>query len=104
MSKGSFTSIAALCLLLGSAAPALADATVEVELKTKDGKRVDGTVQLTKGEAKYTCSTKAGRCSMPAVPGGMYQVTVQRQGKPAPKPRQAMIPPAGKVQLVVSAD
>jgi hypothetical protein len=83
---------------------ALADATVVVELKRPDGSAAEGGVQLTKGEAKYGCSTdKAGRCELRGVAGGVYTVKVDQPGRPAPKEKTVVIPPSGEVKLIVNA-
>lgn len=84
------------------ASSAAADATVIVELKTASGQSADGVVQLTKGEAKHTCSTRQGRCSISGVAGGMYTVEVSQPGKASPKPKTVMIPPSGEVKLIVN--
>jgi hypothetical protein len=84
--------------------PALADATVVVELKRPDGSAAEGNVELTKGDNKYRCSTdKGGRCELRGVAGGMYTVTVEQQGRPAPKEKTVVIPPSGEVKLIVNA-
>jgi hypothetical protein len=98
----SFWLIAA-CLTFAVAAPAWADAKVSVELKAKDGSPADGQVVLTKGDIKFSCKTQAGRCEISGVPGGMYSVEVKQEGKPSPKPKQAMIPPSGDTKLIVNA-
>jgi hypothetical protein len=95
--------LSAACLTLAIAAPALADAKVVVELKGKDGAPADGVVLLTKGDAKFTCTTQAARCEIAGVPGGMYTVEVKQEGKPSPKPKQVMIPPSGEAKLIVNA-
>jgi len=92
-----------LCLVLGSATVAYAEATVTVELKGTGGASVDGSVVLVKGETRFRCTTDKGRCEMRGVPGGMYSVEVTVPGKPSPKPKQVMIPPAGEAKLVVNA-
>ncbi len=91
-------------LLWSVAGVALAEATVIVELRTPDGAPTDGTVELTKGEAKYGCTTQKGRCEIKGVPGGMYNVAVSQGDKPASKAKSAMIPPSGEVKLIVNAN
>jgi hypothetical protein len=90
------------------ASTALAEATVVVELKRPDGSSAEGTVVLSaqgKREEKYRCSTdKAGRCALPGVVGGMYTVSVEQPGKPAPKEKTVVIPPTGEVKLIVNAN
>lgn len=91
-------------VLVALAGPALAEATVVVELKDASGKAAEGEVGLyTKaGEKVATCTTRAGRCEMAGVAGGSYEVrVVPAAGKP-PKPRSAMIPPDGTATLIVS--
>jgi hypothetical protein len=84
---------------------ALADASVSVTLKGKDGQPVDGKVILsaTAGAVLGTCMTEAGRCEIGGVPGGNHVVTVEPKQGAAPKPRKVMIPPTGKVSLVVTS-
>jgi len=96
-----FLSALALCFVLTSTASA--DAVVIVELKRPDGTAADGNVQLTKGEAKHRCSTKGGRCEIRGVQGGMYIVSVEQEGRPAPKDKSVVIPPSGEVKLIVNA-
>jgi hypothetical protein len=92
------------CVWLG-ASVASADATVSVTLKGKDGKPTDGKVILSAADGRVlgTCTTEAGRCEMGGVPGGHHVVTVEPNTGSAPKPRRVMIPPAGKVSLVVTS-
>jgi hypothetical protein len=83
---------------------ASADASVLVELKRADGSPVAAAVVLTKGETTYRCGTDdAGRCVIKGVVGGVYQVTAEQPGKPASKPKTAVIPPSGEVKLIVNA-
>jgi hypothetical protein len=95
--------VLAITAITGTAS---ADATVVVELKRPDGSAVSGTVVLHKGgEAKYRCDTDAaGRCALKDVAGGIYQVSVTRDGKPAGKGKTAVIPPSGEVKLIVNAE
>lgn len=93
----------ALTVVMCAPLPAFADAKVIVELRGKDGAPVDGTVQLSKGESRHSCTTKAGRCEIAGVSGGLYTVEVKVPDKPSPKPKQVMIPPSGQAQLVVNA-
>lgn len=92
---------AALLLLVPSGV--LADATVVVELRLPDGRSTDGTVQLTKGEAKHRCTTNGGRCAISGVAGGVYTVSVEQSGQTPPKPKSVVIPPSGEVKLIVNA-
>jgi len=85
-------------------AAALADATVVVELKRPDGSTAEGVVQLHKGETHLRCTTdKAGRCELRGVVGGIYTVSVEQAGRPAPKDKTVVIPPSGEVKLIVNA-
>ena len=96
--------VALSLLILALANRAAADAVVIVELKRPDGSNAEGTVQLTKGETKHRCTTdKAGRCEIRGVAGGVYTVSVEQQGRPAPKEKTAVIPPSGEVKLIVNA-
>jgi len=96
--------VSALLVLLLVPMQARADAKVLVELKGPSGSAVEGSVQLTKGEAKHRCTTdKAGRCELSGVAGGVYTVTVEQAGKPAPKEKSVVIPPSGEVKLIVNA-
>ena len=86
------------------ATPAAADAEVAVELRDADGKAADGDVTLVDKQqvVKASCTTTQGKCQMSGVVGGSYTVKVApKQGTP-PKPRKVMIPPSGKVSLIVS--
>lgn len=91
-------------LTLGWAPLAAADALVEVELRDAGGKPADGEVRLedASGKAVAHCTTKAGRCEMAAVPGGSYKARVTPQDGTPPKPKSVMIPPSGKVSLIIS--
>jgi len=94
----------ALTALLLPPTRVFADATVVVELKRPDGSSAEGTVQLTKGDTKYRCSTdKAGRCELRGVTGGIYTVSVEQSGRAAPKDKSVVIPPSGEVKLIVNA-
>lgn len=93
------------CVFLAAGvSTAYADATVIVELKGQGGAAVDGTVELVKGDTRKACTTEKGRCEIRGVAGGMYTVDVKVPGKPSPKPKQVMIPPAGEAKLSVSAE
>lgn len=92
-------------LLLLVASTALADATVVVELRRPDGTPAQGSVQLTKGEARHRCATDvSGRCTIAGVAGGVYTVSVEQAGKSAPKDKTVVIPPSGEVKLIVNAN
>jgi hypothetical protein len=95
--------------LLLATAVARADAVVEVELRDAKGKPAEGEVWLADKNGKRVagCKTKAGRCDMTGVAGGSYKAHVEpaKDSKAkAPKPRSVMIPPAGKVSLIVSTE
>ena len=84
---------------------AFADALVVVNVRDASGRPVDGTVTLTAelGGQAYTCQTHAGACEIPKVPGGSYKASVVPTGSSqATPPRAVMIPPTGKVSLIVS--
>ena len=98
---------AALALTAWGFAPrdARAQALVAVQLKDPNGQSADGTVMLLDGSGKTvaSCEARQGSCEMKNVAGGSYTVTVKpAQGDP-PKPRKVMIPPNGKVTLVVTS-
>ena len=95
--------LSVLAATVGTPLHAFADAKVIVELRGKDGAPVDGNVQLSKGESRHSCTTKAGRCEISGVPGGLYTVEVKVGDKTPPKPKQVMIPPSGEAKLVVNA-
>ena len=86
-------------------ASARAEALVTVQLKDAHGEPAEGQVTLhdAEGKAVASCEARAGTCEMQNVPGGAYTVTVQPSRGDAPKPRKVMIPPRGKVALVVTA-
>lgn len=98
-----FSWFSALFLVWALAFPALADAKVIVQLKAQNGSPADGTVELKKGDKKFSCQTSQGRCEISGVPGGMYTVEVKQPGKPSPKPKEVMIPPSGEATLIVNA-
>jgi hypothetical protein len=100
--------LAALFVLVVSfAAPGTvrADALVAVQLRDAGGKAADGTVTLLDAEGKpvASCEARGGSCEMKNVAGGKYSVTVKPVVGEAPKPRKVMIPPSGKVTLVVTS-
>jgi hypothetical protein len=82
-----------------------ADALVTVQLKDGQGRPAEGKVTLLDAQNKpvASCQAQAGKCEMQNVPGGSFTVTVQPTQGDAPKPRKVMIPPSGKVALVVTA-
>jgi len=84
---------------------ARADALVSVQLKDANGQPAEGKVTLLDAQGKpvASCDAHAGKCDMQNVPGGAFTVTVQPTKGNAPKPRKVMIPPSGKVALVVTA-
>lgn len=94
----------AVVLILGTASIAFAEALVVVEVRTPAGAAAEGTVVLAPlGEgATHRCTTKAGTCQMEKVPGGRYTVTVEPTAGDAPAPRKVVIPPSGRVSLIVS--
>ena len=83
---------------------ALAEASVSVTLKDAQGQPADGKVMLADAAGKVvaSCNAQAGQCEMQKVPGGSYTVTVEPVKGAAPKPRKVMIPPSGKVALMVA--
>ena len=82
-----------------------ADALVSVQLKDAQGRPAEGKVTLLDAQSKpiASCQAQAGKCEMQNVPGGTFTVTVQPTQGDAPKPRKVLIPPSGKVALVVTA-
>jgi hypothetical protein len=76
-----------------------------VQLKDAQGQPAEGKVTLLDANNKpvASCEARLGKCDMPNVPGGPLTVTVQPSKGSAPKPRKVMIPPSGKVVLVVTA-
>jgi hypothetical protein len=99
----------ALAISLGTfalaASTAHAEALVSVQLKDSQGQPGEGKVTLldSAGKAIATCEARAGKCDMANVPGGTFTVTVQPTQGAAPKPRKVLIPPRGKVALVVTS-
>lgn len=75
-----------------------------VEVKDKAGKLADARVDLkdAAGKAVAGCDAVGGRCEMSGVPGGSYTVELKPKKGPAPKPTKAMIPPSGRVTLIVN--
>jgi hypothetical protein len=98
---GAFAVFTAVCLY---SVPAFADALVTVQLKDAAGAPANGKVELTDAAGKVvaSCDAHGGQCEMKNVPGGFLTVTVQPEKGAAPKPRKVMIPPSGKVSLVVA--
>ena len=94
---------ALLCLGAGHAR---ADALVVVQLRNAAGSPADGKVILETADGKHVadCSTAGGTCEMSGVPGGSYKARVEPKTGKAPKPRTVMIPPTGKVSLIVNTE
>jgi hypothetical protein len=82
-----------------------AEALVSVQLKDGQGQPSEGRVSLrdAAGKTIATCEARAGKCDMPNVPGGTFTVTVEPSKGSAPKPRKVLIPPKGKVALVLTS-
>lgn len=102
-SCGAFGIASSLLWMVASVASA--DALVVVNVRGANGEAADGRVTLTAeaGGQTYTCQTQAGKCELPKVPGGSYKASVvPRDSTQATAPRAVMIPPAGKVSLIVS--
>jgi hypothetical protein len=95
-----------LALTFAFATTALADALVVVQVRTPEGTATDGEVVLTSrepGGATYRCTTQAGECRIDGVQGGRYVATfTPGAGGESPPPKPVMIPPSGRVTLVVS--
>lgn len=91
--------------MLGVVHTVRAEALVAVQLKDAHGKSADGTVTLldAEGKAVASCEARKGACVMKNVPGGKYSVTVKPAQGEGPRPRKVMIPPSGKVTLVVTS-
>lgn len=92
--------------LAWSAAPqvAAAQALVIVKVREAGDKTPDGKVTLQSKDQKatYSCQTSGGTCKISNVAGGIHVVTFEpKTGKPS-KPRNVMIPPQGKVTLLVA--
>ncbi|MFW6050589.1 MAG: carboxypeptidase-like regulatory domain-containing protein [Myxococcota bacterium] len=99
------TAAALVCALsIGWASAARADAVVEVQVRSPDGDPAEGvvTLQAKDGSRRYRCTTDQGRCRIEGVPGGRYEVRLKPHDGEAPPARQVMIPPSGKVKLIVS--
>lgn len=109
VSRARATSVAALALLLSFtsvASVALADALVNVQVRSESGTPVDGLVVLrsrANAETTYQCTTNQGDCHMDNIPGGQYTATFTPTGGASQAPRTVMIPPAGTVSLRVAA-
>lgn len=88
------------------ALPARADALVAVQLRNAAGAPADGKVILETDAGQHVadCTTTAGSCEMSGVPGGSYKARVEPKTGKAPKPRNVMIPPSGKVSLIVNTE
>ncbi|MCB9629199.1 MAG: carboxypeptidase regulatory-like domain-containing protein [Sandaracinaceae bacterium] len=92
-------------VLVGVPASVLADALVNVEVRSEAGQPVDGVVvlQARAGGQVFQCTTAGGSCRIDNVPGGQYTATFTPAGGSAQAPRTVMIPPAGTVSLRVAA-
>lgn len=91
-------------LTLGGTPSARAEAVVVVQVRTPDGEVANGKVTLERrgDERRYSCTTEEGNCRITGVPGGRYQVLLEPEEGESPPPRNVMIPPSGKVTLIVS--
>lgn len=83
-----------------------ADARVVVQLRNAAGATAEGKVILESEDGKRIadCTTRGGTCEMAAVPGGSYKARVEPVTGKAPAPRRVMIPPNGKVSLIVNTE
>jgi hypothetical protein len=90
--------------VLVAAGAARAEALVVVQLRNAAGAPADGKVILETDAGQHVadCTTHAGTCEMSGVPGGSYKARIEPRTGKAPKPRSVMIPPTGKVSLIVS--
>lgn len=88
------------------AAGARADAVVEVQVRDAAGEPAEGEVVLESLEGKRVagCTTVKGLCSLGNVPGGSYRVKVAPVAGKAPRPKRVMVPPEGKVTLIVNTE
>ena len=105
-SRARTTSVAVLALLLSFTSVALADALVNVQVRSESGSPVEGVVVLRSradAETTYQCTTSQGDCHMDDVPGGQYTATFTPTGGASQAPRTVMIPPSGTVSLRVAA-
>ena len=103
----SFTAVLLVALAwFGAAELARADALVVVQVRNAAGAPADGKVILETDAGQHVadCTTTAGTCEMSGVPGGSYKARVEPRTGKAPKPRGVMIPPAGKVSLIVNTE
>ncbi len=75
-----------------------------MQLKDAKGQPADGTVTLLSGSGQpvASCVAQGGECELKNIPGGTYSVKVEPAKGVAPKARKVMIPPSGKVTLVVA--
>ena len=99
---GSFAAV----LWLG-ASGARADAVVAVQLRNAAGTPAEGKVILETDDGKHVAdctTTAAGTCEMAAVPGGSYKARVEPKVGKAPARRGVMIPPTGRVSLIVNTE
>lgn len=98
------TALLATLLVAVSASVALAAALVVVEVRTPEGEPADGTVTLTPkgGGESHSCTTEGGKCKIDGVEGGRYEVSLDPNKGEAPPSRTVMIPPSGRVSLIVS--
>ena len=90
---------------LVSASTVQAEALVQVKLRDAKNQPAEGevTIKPLSGEgASHSCKTSAGACDIAGVPGGRYEVSVKPASGAAPPTRKIMIPPSGKVSLIVS--
>jgi hypothetical protein len=93
-----------LCALgLMVAAPASADAVVNVKVRSGDNRPVDGRVQLSGDGGTFTCTTNQGSCTLRGVPGGRYIAVFTPKSGKATAPKSVMIPPDGQADLHIAA-
>jgi hypothetical protein len=97
--------VAALVAVLAITATALASALVVVKVRNPEGEPADGHVRLEpKGDGEtHSCDTQGGTCKIDGVSGGRYDVTLDPEEGDPPPPRTVMIPPSGRVELIVSS-
>ena len=94
-----------LLAITSMAAVAVAQATVQVEVRAPDGSSADARVTLTPqgGGSPQSCQTTSGVCQIAGLSSGTYIVTASPSGAGRPPiPRPVLIPPDGQVTVRLS--
>lgn len=79
------------------------DQVVVVQLRPRTGEPREATVVLRNAAGIVgSCRTENGTCEIRGVPAGQHEVSAELDARIVTPPRQVMIPPGGKVSLIVA--